>query len=212
MGIAGGLVRLGVGPAGDALDDYGAFDTFTDVINTSLDAHTPERCVSGWVEHNGDWKITPGPLGSNGAGLNAAVSYGVATLDSGLADGRLRVWVTELMTNKTVNRGPRLRHKTATKEGWFVIAKAGGLQLQEHDGASWTTNYTARAGAALPAGQDDYWVRVVLDGQTITCYADGVSCSYNAAARCETETRHGIQGSRGANWSAFFDDFSVRRP
>lgn len=84
---------IGGGAVPDPYADYLVYDTFTDIDNTDLNAHTPDRDAlgGGWGEIAGDWEILgnilPGPGGDGDIaviGVGVADHYAEAELTAGV--------------------------------------------------------------------------------------------------------------------------------
>jgi hypothetical protein len=176
-------------------------DFFTDTNGTALTAHVMDKGL-GWTNASGTFQIQ-----SNQATPNAG-GFDVATTDASAADCTVEVDYTDNGTSHDNDAGIFFRSDGTYLGYVFWQNSAAGWQLTEVT-AGPTYNSRGSFAQALNPGQK-YHLKVVLLGQSITCYVDGVLAVSYSGALYQANTKHGIHSFMGAGYSTSFDNFQVR--
>jgi hypothetical protein len=164
------------------------YDTFDDVADTSLDAHTMNQ-GSGWTEEVGDWKIN---------GANRAVTTGVQ-------GDALRKWLTltesggsNLEVQAIVNLpiggtgGVVFRGSDADSFWLFDISDPmNWMRLWRYESGVW--DLVKYAWIAI-SPNTDYLLRVRAIENMIQCWVDGAALGMHYSYWNATETKVGFRG------------------
>lgn len=173
-------------------------DTFTGVDNTALASHAPDINTTG-----NPWKLAIVANGlkisSNKAVVTLANSSNVEIINSGAADCILLASYVFAASDV-----PQLIFRYVDDNNYWQFYNATGTYTLREINAG-TPTIRATLVETLTAGVSYRW-QVVLNGNSIKCYVDGVlKCSFTSSLFA-TATQHGISLQKSA---ATFDDFKI---
>ncbi len=196
------------GTDGFVISEKPVKDAFTDANGTGLDSHAPDldSVGNGWASMALRSTFTPGGGTIQGNQLQLGTDNAGHAIDSGLSDAIVEAdWTPAVGAD---NRNSIIFRYTTDGNHW-------ALRVREPNGDIVIEEVTAdagydRASAAFTwtEGQT-YRLKVVINGDSIKGYVDGVQkVSYTSSVR-ETATKHGLARHTGADASRF-DNFRVR--
>lgn len=180
------------------------FDTFTESANTVLPSHSPDIDVGGggWSSLAGSFQVIASTdvLYPPSAGAKPFA----AVIDATKAD----CTITMDCHNISATRSLEVTIRAVDIDNqWRILVSPASNTVAIYERTSGTN--TLRASAAI-TWADDYTMKVVLSGTTITVTHNGATTvSYSSAVR-QTATKHGV----GANntfttGNAWCDNFKV---
>jgi len=177
-------------------------DTFTDTNGTALESHTSDS-GHAWTAQNGSYNIQTNKATSDAAAPGGS-GYHIATVDSGESDCCIEV----VVNRGTANNLPSLIVRYADDDNYWLIRTADTtFTIWERNGGAWTQRATI---AKTFNTSTDYRLFCVLEGTTITAYADdGSRISYGSASLNSSSAKHGIGGQGTAAGETTFDNFAV---
>lgn len=173
-------------------------DTFTALLNTSLDTQTPTVSQgSKWVEQVGDWAIANNQVGSNGT------AGSLAWIESKASDSVL-IESDVIFADSLVPQGLVFRFASITSYWRAVYSKSSAKWLlNEISGIQ--TYIRAAAGATITFGQV-YKLKVILEGNNINFYVNDEPTLTWTSTVNTSATKHGLYASSS---SVKFDNFKV---
>ena len=179
----GAAILAGGGAAAAPLPTL--YDTFTDANGTALTSHTMNN-GSGWIAATGTFTIQSNKAQSGGVAISRA--------NAGTATGTVSVTLTST---------------SPTTAGVIVRASGTGYQNCYLCAANGTiVKFQAASGSALNSGgavaSGTYLVEVVLSGNTIAVYRDGVQVGTATNAFNNTATEYGLYSETSGDT---FDNF-----
>lgn len=179
-------------------------DHFTDANGTSLASHTPDyKAISAAIwTLSGTWTVQ-----SNRAQRGGAFAVtDAAWIECGQANVSISADVVHQVLSELLAR------VTDQDNNWRGVILSGGfdqVRITERNAAS----NVIRASASFAPVDDGqtYRLRLVVDGQTVTFFVNGVQkLQYTAASFNQTKTKHGfgINATAGTATTKF-DNFKV---
>lgn len=185
----------------EPIDPYIVRDRFDREDSTTLgSAETGQP----WTEHTGNVAISGGVL------IATAVvsSEALASLDSGVSDGRFRLRTT---MGSQQNQHPMLVFRMVD-DGNLLMARINGAPTQNavqlYERVSGTFTLLASA-AMVPAQNTWYQLEVVANGSSIAVLVDDVQVIAHTTSRHQSATRVGVRFLM-ANAAFQADDLEVR--
>ncbi len=179
-----------------------AYDAFTDINGTSLDAHAMDEGGLAWVERNKDWDIQ-----GNEARCIAGV-WGQAYVESGVSD----CWVTArvLLAGNNSRQGILIRASAPTganRNQWEIYHEAGVAGVDTKLTQRINAVATDRILADMDPAIGRHYLSARCLAQSIAIYLDGALVgTYNSATFNETATEHGLwenTADANARWDQF---------
>lgn len=186
------------------------YDTFTDVTNTSLDAHTPDVAPSGgWVG------FTTGDIFINASDQAVAIGEHVGGyIQSGISDGVLSATIGAFNEVTDTRLGIHFRATNADEwaDHWtaFVYRSADGgfrqIGLEHSVAGVGTEDWVVDPGDISAAGPHE--LKVEFYGASIKVYWNGVQQGTTTASNIHlTNTKVGISFANGG--FGYFDNFQL---
>ena len=183
---------------------YLVYDTFTDDDAVTLPNHTPEKDTEagGWQAFNGTFDVT-----SNRSYLDTAGGgQEVAAIDVGTAEHTVECKF-HFQDSATADGGMVCRGSD-NDNYWMLATVAGQVwYLYKHE----TGGFSQEASGGTSAKDTTYTLKIVCDGDDITCYVDdGEVCSVtdtfnNDATYCGSRIHSANDGTDGS----YHDDLTV---
>ena len=173
-------------------------DTFTALLNTSLDTQTPTVSQgSKWIEQVGDWAIANNQVSSNGtAGSLAWIE--AKTGDSCIIESDV------IFADSLVPQGIVFRYVSPTSY-WRACYSKGTAKWMINEIAAGVTSTRASTGGAVTFGQV-YKLRIVLEGGNIGFYVNDEPLLNWTSTINMSSGKHGLYASSAATK---FDNFKV---
>jgi hypothetical protein len=164
------------------------YDSFTDAIGTSLDAHVMDEGGLTWVEDVGNWQIS---------GANEAQPDNTAQANAYVETGVSDCWICARTLNSLTVSGLVFRKSPDTGGGrnqweYWIRNNAGtDVVIRQLENGVFTNRFAADTDAFALATR--YYMEMQAEGQSLAGFVDGVARgTYGAASFNETATRHGL--------------------
>lgn len=173
-------------------------DTFTSVDNTLLDARSPEVSPNAakWIKRTGGWKVVGGMAQSDGTASS------LAYIESGAAD-KVTIEADVFLVDVNTPQGIVFRLNSTTNAHWRAVYTKTKFEILEV-----TLSSVSRINfPEVIAFNAIYKFRVLLDGNNIALYVNGIQKVSWVSSNLVAETKHGLYSTTSIGTK--FDTFKV---
>jgi hypothetical protein len=190
-----------MGGSNDPYPGVYVYDKFTDTNSVGLDAHIPDKPKSArWEEIVGTWDIQ-----SNLANVATVSGYGLAVIESGKANCTISVIAKSIINAN--NCYIAFRYVDNNNYLMFYIQNTrNAASFGQKVGGTLSAVFVGDVDTTPIVTGSDYLLKVVLLGNTVKFYVDGILKIDTTNNNLLTATKHGILSDAALQK---FDDFQV---